>query len=68
MVTAIRLTSGGLHTSSVAAVTMPGTALGREQGLQEPHQFPPIGAAGTHFQHNPEDISISAAKNGKAGF
>lgn len=37
---------------SVAVVIMPGTASGREQGLQEPHQFLPTGAAGTHFQCN----------------
>lgn len=41
---------------------MPGTASGRVQGPQEPHQFPATGAAGTRFQRNPEDISISAAK------
>lgn len=68
MVTVTRLTSHRLHTGSVAAVIMPGMAPGREQGPQEPHQFPPTEAAGTHFHCNPEDTSISAGKNGKAGF
>lgn len=36
--------------------------------MQESHPSPPTAAAGTHFQHNPEDFSISAAKNKKSGF